>query len=121
MKIISLRNKNEISKKVSLILFSEIKKNPNLVLGLATGKTMSPIYKEFIKIVKKTKLGLRNIKIFNLDEYHDVNNTNSMRNFMEKFFYNPLKIKESQIHFLKNGENLRKTCRDYEISIIKSV
>ena len=44
LKVIVLKNKKEISKKVSEMIIKDIKNNNKLNLGLSTGKTMIPVY-----------------------------------------------------------------------------
>lgn len=63
------QDEQELSEQLSQELYSSIEKNSKLNLGLATGSTMLPIYKNFIKLNLEKPLELSNITTFNLDEY----------------------------------------------------
>jgi len=69
MKLIVLKNKKEVAEKTASIIEKEIKNNPYIVLGLATGSTMIPLYKTLAKLHKKNKIDFSKVKTFNLDEY----------------------------------------------------
>ena len=47
-----------------------INKNPKAVIGLATGSSPLPIYKELIRMHKEEKLDFTNVMTINLDEYY---------------------------------------------------
>ena len=100
MKIIISKNKNEASHKVSNIILTQIKKKPNSVLGLASGKTMIPIYGAIAKASKKEKIDWASIITFNLDEY---SNSNEFHSFMNKHLFSKINIKKANINFPRNS------------------
>ena len=55
--------KKEAAREAAEIIAKEIKKNPSLRLGLATGKTMMPVYRELVSIHKKRKVNFSKVKI----------------------------------------------------------
>ncbi len=95
MKILILKDKKQVSEKASEIVSKLIGKNPELVLGLATGNTMIPFYKNLVK----NKLDFSKIKTFNLDEYVDVKYKKSFHYFMDKHFFSKINISKKNIHF----------------------
>jgi glucosamine-6-phosphate deaminase len=97
MKILVLKNKKQVSEKVADIVSNAVKKNPSSVLGLATGKTMIPVYKNLMK----RDLDFSKIKTFNLDEYSGLKETDkkSFHYFMRKYFFNKININKKNIHF----------------------
>lgn len=97
MKIIVLENKRQVSEKAAKIVSDLINKNQNSILGLATGKTMIPFYKN----LTKKKLDFSKVKTFNLDEYVGLNSGNkkSFHYFMNKHFFNKINISKKNIHF----------------------
>lgn len=116
MKIVICKDKGEVSSKVANLIALQIKEKPNCVLGLATGRTMVPVYKKFVEICMKNKLNLSEIKTFNLDEYSSSNN--EMRDFMNKNLFEPLKIKNEQINFLDGmNKDYEEACGNYEYKI----
>ncbi len=46
-----------------------IRANPRLVLGVATGRTMEPVYASLAGLYREAGLALREVRAFNLDEY----------------------------------------------------
>ena len=102
MKLIILKNKEDIAKKASKIIINEIKRKPALVLGLATGKTMIPLYKELVKEYKRRKVDFSKVKTFNLDEYADKKQV--YHKYMNKNLFSKVNIKKENIYFpLANG------------------
>lgn len=101
MKIIIAKNKKESIKKAVSIISAIIKKKPKSVLGLATGKTMVPLYKELVKKYKKNEINFSKVSTFNLDEYSDLseNDKKSFHYFMNKYFFNHVNISKKNIHF----------------------
>ena len=89
MKALILKDKNEAAHKVSNIILNQVKKKPNSVLGLATGKTMIPIYKTLANSSKKEKIDWASITTFNLDEY---SNSNEFHSFMNKHLFSKINI-----------------------------
>ncbi len=104
MKVIILKDKKQASSKVEKIVSDLVKKNPSAVLGLATGKTMIPLYKNLIK----QNLDFSKVKTFNLDEYVGLKTTNrkSFHYFMNKHLFSKININKKNIHF--PGANFKK-------------
>lgn len=46
-----------------------VRANPRLVLGVATGRTMEPVYARLAALHREAGLSLREVRAFNLDEY----------------------------------------------------
>ncbi|MEK6819213.1 MAG: glucosamine-6-phosphate deaminase [Nanoarchaeota archaeon] len=122
MKTILVKDKKEASKIAAEIICKEINKKRDLVLGLATGKTMIPVYKEITKLSKRQKIDFREVKTFNLDEYLGLNEKDkeSFKTFMNKNLFGKINIQEKNINFL-DGKNkgIKKECKDYENKIKK--
>jgi len=79
-----------------LIIEKLIQKKPNAVLGLATGKTMIPLYKELVSHYKKGEINFSRIKTFNLDEYAE---NNDFHDYMKENLFNKVNIKKKNTHF----------------------
>lgn len=48
---------------------ARLKAKPNLVLGLATGSTMEPVYARLVELCNKGEISFAGVTTFNLDEY----------------------------------------------------
>lgn len=69
MKVIITENYEEMSQKAAEILIDIVKKNPNAILGLATGSSPIGTYKNMIKDHKENGTSYKNVSTVNLDEY----------------------------------------------------
>lgn len=123
IELIREKNKKKVAEASAKIVLQEIKKKPNLILGLATGRTMAPFYKELVKRAKKEKISFANVKTFNLDEYAGIREKDkeSLRYFMNKNFFSKVDLKKENINFLDGkARNFKKECLRYENKIKKS-
>ncbi|MDE5897439.1 MAG: glucosamine-6-phosphate deaminase, partial [Clostridia bacterium] len=69
MKIIVTKDYEEMSAKAFEIMLDTVKKNPNAVLGLATGSTPIGLYKNMARDHRENGTSYRGIRTVNLDEY----------------------------------------------------
>lgn len=69
MYILNLENRQLASQYVATELLKQIKMKPDSVLGLATGNTMTDVYKYLKTLINHNHLQLDQIVTFNLDEY----------------------------------------------------
>ena len=85
MKVVVKSTKEEAAKYAARILADALKSNPKTVFGLATGRTMEPLYAELCRIYKDEALDFSNACSFNLDEYTGLpgSDVNSYRAYMQ--------------------------------------
>ena len=69
MKIINLGSKKLASFYVACELYKEMSCQPTSKLGLATGGTMTEVYKYLAELLEKNQLDVSHVETFNLDEY----------------------------------------------------
>jgi len=123
LKVIILKDYDEISKRAAKIVADEIVKKPDMVLSLATGSSPLGLYKELIRLYKQKKLDFSKITTFNLDEYVGLSsdNKNSFYYFLAENFLNHININPKNIHLLKGvPRDFNTYCKSYE-KIIKNV
>ncbi|MBE6379376.1 MAG: glucosamine-6-phosphate deaminase [Lentisphaerae bacterium] len=86
------------------IMGDALRKNPEMVFGLATGATMEAVYAELARMCREEGLDFSNAKSFNLDEYIGLapEDKNSYRYYMEQHLFNHINIKKANTH-LPNG------------------
>ncbi|WFA09950.1 glucosamine-6-phosphate deaminase [Tissierella sp. Yu-01] len=117
MKIIIEKNYEDVSKTAGKIISDEVRKNPTIVLGLATGSTPMGAYKELIRMHKEEELDFSKVKTFNLDEYLglDGNNPSSYRYFMDENLFNHINIDKNNTH-VPDGKavNPEEYCKLYD-------
>ena len=117
MEIIIKKNYEEMSKAVAEMVRDEIRENPKLILGLATGSTPEGTYRELIKMNKKEEVDFSKVTTFNLDEYIGLDNEDptSYNFFMHDKLFNHVNIKEENIFIPpSNPIDLERACKDYD-------
>jgi len=102
MNVIVKENDNEIAKELGRIIIDKVKSKPNIVLGLATGSSPIPLYKEIVRLAKEEDVSFKNVITFNLDEYVGLSkgNKQSYYYFMHENLFKYLDINnERNIRF----------------------
>ena len=94
MRVIVTEDVTEMAVRAADLVVAEIKKHCNPVLGLATGSTPIPLYKELIRRHKTEGLDFSTCISFNLDEYVGLgpNHPQSYRRFMNENLFNHINI-----------------------------
>ena len=116
MKVIKVKNYEEMSKVAAEIFKDVVKNKPNAVLGLASGTTPLGLYSELIKDHKENGTTYKNIKTVNLDEYAglDIESDQSYVYFMRHNLFEGLDIDLKNTN-IENGkaEDKEKECERY--------
>lgn len=115
MKVIVVKDYEQMSDRAFEIMKQVVVANPNGVLGLATGTTPIGLYKRMIEDCKQGT-SYKNIKTVNLDEYKglDVNSDQSYVYFMRDNLFNHIDIDLNNTN-IENGkaENAEEECARY--------
>ncbi|MGG3804488.1 glucosamine-6-phosphate deaminase [Metabacillus fastidiosus] len=123
MKLIVVKNSDEMSKLAAEKMLAVIKEKFNATIGLATGGTPKGVYAELRKDHQANGTSYGQIKTVNLDEYVGLSpdDPNSYHYYMNEEFLSHINIKEENIH-LPNGiaDDLQTECKRYE-EIISSL
>jgi glucosamine-6-phosphate deaminase len=121
--VLIFKDSEEISQYAIKSLKEELRRKPNLVLGIPTGSTMLPIYKKIDEAYKKKELDFSKVRVFDIDEYLGLSpkQKQSFKFFLDKNLFKKVNIKEKNIRFL-NGQaiNIKKECENYEKEIKKA-
>ena len=104
MKIIKVKNYDEMSEEALKVVLEVVKSNPKAVLGLATGSSPVGTYKRLIEDNKAGKIDFSTVVSVNLDEYVglDGSNDQSYRYFMNDNLFNHVNIDKEKT-FVPNG------------------
>ncbi len=117
MKLLVKNDYQSMSVEVANMIKNEMKKNPNLVLGLATGSTTIGVYKELIRMHKEENLDFSGVISFNLDEYIgiDSEDPNSYNYFMKEKLFDHINIKEENTFIPpSNPMHSEEACKEYD-------
>lgn len=116
MKIIKVKNYDEMSEEALKIVLEVVKNNPRAVLGLATGSTPLGLYAKMAEDHKNNGTSYAECRAVNLDEYVglDVNSDQSYVYFMRENLFKHIDIKLENTH-IENGkaENKEAECDRY--------
>jgi len=117
MRVIIVKDPEEMGKKATDLIAGEMKKKTSFILGLATGSTPLSLYKEFIKRNKAGEMDFSTMITFNLDEYIGLEPTHnqSYRYFMNENLFDHVNILKKNTH-VPNGiaEDIDASCQEYE-------
>jgi glucosamine-6-phosphate deaminase len=90
------------------------------VLGLATGATMIPFYREWVRRMAGDPV-IKTLITFNLDEYYGIgqDHPGTFRRYMDRHCFGPLGLLPHQVHFLPADPlpDVDRICLAYEAAI----
>ena len=99
---------------------------PALVLGLATGKTPIPLYRELVRLHAAGRADFGGVTTFNLDEFLGVSaaDPRSYRAFMQEHLFDHVNLSPRRIHFLNGavrpGRDVQRECDRFERAIVRA-
>jgi len=107
---------------VARVIAKEIRAKPDLVLGLATGKTMEAVYRLLVRMHAAEGLDFSRCRTFNLDEYVGLapGDSHSYRFYMNDHLFRNVNIDLRNTHVPDGMANdLGAECRRYEAAIAR--
>jgi len=123
MEVIIQRDEHSAAWLVARVIARELRANPRLVLGLATGKTMEVVYRHLVHLHHEQGLDFSRCHTFNLDEYVALgpDDPNSYRYYMNHHLFRHVNVDRNKTH-LPDGlaRDLDAQCRQYEALIEKA-
>lgn len=122
MEVIIRPDKDAAEWLVARMIAKELRVNPHLVLGLATGRTMERVYSHLVQMYREEALDFSLCSTFNLDEYVGLPaaDRHSYRHYMNHQLFNQVNIDLRSTH-LPDGmaKDLDAECENYEKLIQK--
>jgi glucosamine-6-phosphate deaminase len=102
------------------IIAQALRVQPDLVLGLATGRTMTRVYAQLVRLHRQDVLDFSRCRTFNLDEYLDLppEHPGSYRHYMEEHLFRHINLPAGHAH-LPDGMtvDVAGECQRYEALI----
>ncbi|MDB4673621.1 glucosamine-6-phosphate deaminase [Verrucomicrobiales bacterium] len=111
-----------LAREVADLVISRAEENRPVVLGLATGSTPVPFYRELVRMHRDEGLSFKNVTTFNLDEYFGLNadHPESYATFMRDQLFDHIDIPAENIN-VPDGtvgmEAVFEYCESYEQAI----
>jgi len=96
---------------------------PSLVLGLPTGRTPIPLYRELVRLYASGGIDFSRATTFNLDEFLGMAPTDprSYHAFMRRHLFDGVNLPRRQIHFLNGATgHAARECARYERAIARA-
>jgi glucosamine-6-phosphate deaminase len=111
-----------LAQEVKDIITAKNKAGQPAVLGMATGSTPVPFYRELIRLHKEEGLSFKNVITFNLDEYFGLSadHPESYARFMAEQIFDHIDIPKANINIPSGtlrSDQVFSHCRDYEQKI----
>jgi glucosamine-6-phosphate deaminase len=107
---------------IAHLIAKELRANPHLVLGLATGRTMEAVYDLLVRMHQEEHLDFSLCRTFNLDEYVGLppDHPGSYRYYMNRHLFSRVNIDPRNTH-LPHGtaRDLEAECSRYEQDILR--
>mgnify|MGYP006294629979 CR=1 FL=1 len=102
------------------LVAAQVADKPDSVLGLATGRTMEPVYACLVRFHRAAGLDFSRVRTFNLDEYVGVpsDHSESYQSFMQEHFFGNVNLNPANCR-LPDGmaEDIPGECLRYEEAI----
>lgn len=100
MECIIRPNAESAAELVARIIAQDLRANPRLVLGLATGRTMESLYRILVRMHRETGLDFSQCRTFNLDEYVGLpaDDPHSYRHYMNRHLFDPVNLDPANTH-----------------------
>jgi len=123
MRVVIVPDQQEMGRRAAAMIAEQMRAHAHFVLGLATGSSPLPLYRELIRMNQANELDFSGVITFNLDEYVGLPPTHeqSYRRFMDENLFNHIGIAKGFTH-VPNGvaKNVNEECAAYE-RMIKDV
>ncbi len=105
---------------VASMVVDRISSHPSSIIGLATGRTMEPVYEAWVKLASDQKLSSEKCFFFMLDEYLGLpkDHPSSFRSYIEKRVLRPLGLHHDQFAFPPvHADSIHEAASHYELSL----
>ncbi len=123
MEVIVTRDPDSAARVAAGIVAAQLVANPACVLGLATGSTPLPLYRELIRMHREEGLDFSQATTFNLDEYVGLvpEHPASYHAFMRANLFDHINVPADRIH-IPDGltSDIDRFCRGYDEKILEA-
>jgi glucosamine-6-phosphate deaminase len=97
--------------------------NPRLVLGLPTGRTPIPLYRELARLYAEGAVDFSRATTFNLDEFLGIraDDPRSYQAFMRRHLFDRVNLPARRVNFLNGAaRDVARECARYERAIVRA-
>ena len=109
-----------LGRALALEVARRLAEEPGTVLGLPTGRTPIPFYREIVRLYRAGRADFSRATTFNLDEFLGLEprDPRSYRAFMQRHLFDHINLSPRRIQFLNGAtRDAERECRRYERAI----
>ena len=120
MRIRVFANPGALARSLAFDVARRLTETPDLVLGLPTGRTPIPFYRELVRLHQAGRADFRRSTSFNLDEFLGLGprDPRSYRAFMQRHLFDHVNLDRRRIQFLNGATgDVALECRRYERAV----
>jgi glucosamine-6-phosphate deaminase len=120
MRVRVFANPDALARALAFDVARRLTATPGLVLGLPTGRTPIPFYRELVRLHQAGRADFSRATTFNLDEFLGLapRDPRSYRAFMQRHLFDRVNLPSRRIQFLNGATNdVERECRRYERAI----
>ena len=120
MRVRVFRSADALARALAHDIARRISETPRLVLGLPTGRTPIPFYKDLVQLYCAGRVDFSRTTTFNLDEFVglDGDDPRRYRAFMQRHLFDHVNLARRRVHFLNGAaRDLARECARYERAI----
>ena len=120
MRIRVFANPDALGRALALDVARRLADEPGSVLGLPTGRTPIPLYRELVQLCRAGRADFSRAVTFNLDEFLglDPRDPRSYRAFMQRHLFDHINLPPRRIQFLNGAaRDVERECRRYDRAI----
>lgn len=122
MEVVVRPDADEAASLAARLIARRLREKPDLVLGLATGRTMERVYARLVELHRSHGLDFRRCRTFNLDEYIGLGpeDERSYRHYMARQLFEHVDIDRANTHLLDGmAGDLKAEAARYEALITR--
>ncbi|MCX7974933.1 MAG: glucosamine-6-phosphate deaminase [Candidatus Aminicenantes bacterium] len=123
MNILIFSDEQQLTEAAVQLILQAYERKPNLVLGLAAGRTPRRLYSDLVRAYQEKKIDFSLVRVFALDEFRGLspNHPLSFAYYFKENLFNHINLRPENI-FLLNGqtEKIDDHCRFYESMILQT-
>lgn len=120
MRVRVFRDPEALARALAADVSRQLAAKPETVLGLPTGRTPIPLYRELVRLFEAGAIDFSRATTFNLDEFLGIeaSDPHSYRAFMQRHLFDHVNLPARRIQFLDGtARDLARECRRYERAI----
>jgi glucosamine-6-phosphate deaminase len=123
VKIRIFRTEEQLADALARCVVQHLQEQPELVLGLPTGRTPLPLYRALVARHAKGESDYSKVTTFNLDEFVgiDPSHPGSYRSYMSEHLFRHVNVSPRRTHFLDGqAKDLEAECARFEDRILRA-